>query len=312
MVRALAQGFALEFEPIRVVDQPVQDGVSDSGVGDEFMPLVYRELAGDQGCPLAVIDDLQEVPEGFFGSGNGPEIIDDQQAGSGQPFQEGRQAAVGMGRAQGSEQFGAVEEDRAMPIPAGLMAQCARQVGFADAGWSGDQAVALLLDPSAGAQLVDVGPFQAAAGAIVDALGSGVSDLELGVFEACGHASVFAPHPLAFHQQSQAILEVQPGDVLLVTLFLQCLCHAFQVQDAELFDGLGVEHRSGVVGAAAEVFMDGASHGWFVFQGLALEPALQDGFDACVGAGAEMQGSHAGGLDPLGAEGFTQPHDAQT
>ena len=140
MVRALAQGFALEFEPIRVVDQPVQDRVSHRGVGDEFMPLVYRELAGDQGCPLAVIDDFQEVPEGFFGGGSGPKIIDDQQAASGQPFQEGRQAAVGMGRAQGSEQFGAVEEDRAMPIPAGLMAQCACQIGFADAGWSGDQA----------------------------------------------------------------------------------------------------------------------------------------------------------------------------
>jgi hypothetical protein len=53
-------------------------------------------------------------------------------------------------------------------------------------------------------------------------------------------------------------------------------------------------------------------HGWFVFQGLALEPALQDGFDARVEAGAEMQGSHAGGLDPLGTEGFAQPHDAQT
>ncbi len=87
------------------MDQPDQDGVSDSGVGDEFMPLVYRELAGDQGCPLAVINNLQEVPEGFFGSGSGPEIVDDQQAGSCQPFQEGRQAAAGMAQAIGQFRY---------------------------------------------------------------------------------------------------------------------------------------------------------------------------------------------------------------
>jgi hypothetical protein len=48
------------------------------------MPLIDQELAGDDGRALAVIDDLQEVAEGFFSDPSGAEVIDDQQADTSQ------------------------------------------------------------------------------------------------------------------------------------------------------------------------------------------------------------------------------------
>jgi hypothetical protein len=46
------------------VDQPVEDRVDKRGVADHFMPVVGRELAGDQGGPAAdaVFHLLQEIP----------------------------------------------------------------------------------------------------------------------------------------------------------------------------------------------------------------------------------------------------------
>ena len=49
-----------------VVDQAVEDGVGVSRVADQCVPLVDRELAGDDGgaAAVAVLEDLQEVVAG--------------------------------------------------------------------------------------------------------------------------------------------------------------------------------------------------------------------------------------------------------
>ena len=60
---AFAQRFAFEFDPVGVVDQPIQNGVGHGGIGDDFVPLVNRELAGNERgtLALAVIEHLQEL-----------------------------------------------------------------------------------------------------------------------------------------------------------------------------------------------------------------------------------------------------------
>ena len=42
--------------------EPVEDGVSDGGIADPFVPGVDGVLAGDEGgaAPLAVVEDLEE------------------------------------------------------------------------------------------------------------------------------------------------------------------------------------------------------------------------------------------------------------
>src|SRR5207245_10011572 len=56
----------VEIEPVGVRDQAVQDGVGVGGVADQRVPLIDRELAGDDGgaAAVAVLEDLQEVVAG--------------------------------------------------------------------------------------------------------------------------------------------------------------------------------------------------------------------------------------------------------
>lgn len=48
------------------------------------------------------------------------------------------------------------------------------------------------------------------------------------------------------------------------------------------------------------------------FQGVAVEPPAQDGFDTLVTAGVHPQRTVTGGLQSLVAIPFAQPEDAQT
>jgi len=44
----LAQAVALEFDPIGVVDDAVEDGVGQRGIADDLVPARDRQLTGDQ------------------------------------------------------------------------------------------------------------------------------------------------------------------------------------------------------------------------------------------------------------------------
>jgi len=54
---------AVEIDPVGVMDQAIEDGVGIGGVADQRVPLIDRELAGDDGgaAAVAVLKDLQEV-----------------------------------------------------------------------------------------------------------------------------------------------------------------------------------------------------------------------------------------------------------
>ena len=46
-----------------VVNDPVEDGVSERRLADQIVPAIDRDLAGDQGgaAAVAVFDDFQQV-----------------------------------------------------------------------------------------------------------------------------------------------------------------------------------------------------------------------------------------------------------
>ncbi len=48
------------------MDQAVEDGVGVGGIADQRVPLIDRELAGDDGgaASVAVLEDLEEVVAG--------------------------------------------------------------------------------------------------------------------------------------------------------------------------------------------------------------------------------------------------------
>src|SRR6266849_8690653 len=74
---------------------------------------------------------------------------------------------------------------------------------------------------------------------------------------------------------------------------------------------LVIRGRLTVVRAAAEVVVRWTLEGQLLLQRLAFQVVLQDGFDADIGAGAEMPGAPAGGFQTRGPLGFAQTNDAQ-
>ena len=97
-----------------------------------------------------------------------------------------------------AEEFGSIVIAGGMAVAAGLVAQSAGEVSFAGPGGTGDQAVMVAADPVAGAQLIDVSPFETAGMAVINILQTG-TEFELGIFEAADQAAVFLPEPLSFN-----------------------------------------------------------------------------------------------------------------
>ena len=226
------------------MDQAVQNGVSDRGIGNDLVPLVDGKLAGHEGGSLAVavVEDLQQVAIRFAGDARNAQIIDDQQGGTRHLLEQGQEAAVGLGGLQCTEELGRVIVEGPVSIPAGLVAQGAGQVGFADASRAGDEAVALFLDPLGSAELLDLRSLEAAWVTIINVLQTG-RDFELCLLEARRERAVLFPTPLPFDQQAQASFKIQLGDLGLTALFFQGRSQAVQVQGVELFQSLSVEHR---------------------------------------------------------------------
>ena len=75
-----SQAAALQLEAVRTVHHPVDDGVADRHVADDFVPAADRNLAGDQQRALVipVVDDLQQVTALLGRQRLGSPIVDDQ------------------------------------------------------------------------------------------------------------------------------------------------------------------------------------------------------------------------------------------
>ena len=59
----LAHGWPIQFQPISVVDDAIEDGIGEGWFADDVVPLVERKLAGNErgGLAMAVFDDLHQI-----------------------------------------------------------------------------------------------------------------------------------------------------------------------------------------------------------------------------------------------------------
>src|SRR6266436_3509297 len=81
----LSQAVALERQPVSVVHEPVEDGVGDSRAGNGLMPLLDRELAGDdrRAAPVPIVNNLQEVAPLIRRQIGETPVVEDQQFDTG-------------------------------------------------------------------------------------------------------------------------------------------------------------------------------------------------------------------------------------
>jgi transposase len=88
--RDLSHAVSLEGEAVGVVDEAVEDGVGDGGVGDDLMPMLDRHLTGNDGrsALVAVIVDLMEIATLVAGERGETTVVEDEQVDPRQHLKE--------------------------------------------------------------------------------------------------------------------------------------------------------------------------------------------------------------------------------
>ena len=58
-----SHAFALECQPVRVMHEPIEDGVGDGRIGDRLVPVIERQLAGHdrRAAIVPILDNLKDV-----------------------------------------------------------------------------------------------------------------------------------------------------------------------------------------------------------------------------------------------------------
>src|SRR5437868_11775605 len=77
---APAQRRAFEVDAMGAIDDAVENGVSQGGIANDFMPATDRDLAGDQERPpvVAIVDDLEQIATLLGVERFRPPIVNDQ------------------------------------------------------------------------------------------------------------------------------------------------------------------------------------------------------------------------------------------
>lgn len=98
----LAHAVALKADAVRVVNDPVENGVGDRGAHKQVMPCGHRDLGGDQGgfSPIAFLYDFEQVEALLVGGAVGPEVVENEQLNAGELVDEAGKAAIEAGERQ--------------------------------------------------------------------------------------------------------------------------------------------------------------------------------------------------------------------
>jgi hypothetical protein len=120
-----AHAVSLEFEPVGIVDEAIEDGIGDGGIGADLVPVVDRHLAGDDGrfALMAVIDDLEEVAALLAGKRGEAPVVEDEQLYPRQRLEEPGITPVALGERKSFEQPRKTMIEDGAIIAAGLVTE---------------------------------------------------------------------------------------------------------------------------------------------------------------------------------------------
>jgi len=131
------------------MDQPVQDGVGQSGVAKVLVPMIQRQLTGEQSgaFPTPVFQQFQQVPPGFIGEGIHSPVVKNQQVDFGQAAQDCSIASIPFGQTKFRKQSSDTMILHPVAQPASLVAKRTSPIGFAHAGWAGEDEIEMSANP---------------------------------------------------------------------------------------------------------------------------------------------------------------------
>ena len=165
-----AQALAGQLDAMRIVDEAVQDGVGVSGVANDLMPCGQGELGGDDRRPAAVslLENFEQIVTGAGVEGFEAEVVENEQIGAGDGFDEARMAAVASGERQVLAQLWPAMIEDGPIVATGFLADGAGQPALADAGRADQGQIVVGVDPVALRELLEQGAVETSSGAIVD------------------------------------------------------------------------------------------------------------------------------------------------
>lgn len=140
-----------EGEAVRIVNETVEDGVSDGRITDGLVPLIDGELAGDDGgcLAMAILENFQQVASFLDVQDGQAPVVENEEPGAFDGFENAGVPPVAPRKGESLEEArGAVIHDAAI-IAAGLVAKSAGDPALAQASRAGDQQILMTTDPTA-------------------------------------------------------------------------------------------------------------------------------------------------------------------
>ena len=121
----LPHGGSVELQSVGIVDDAVEDGVGEGGFADDVVPLVQRQLAGDQGggVLVSVLDDFHEVAALLGVETLGSPIVEDEEVCLGEGAEQAGVAAIGASQLQFGEHPGEAFVEHGIVVAAGFLTE---------------------------------------------------------------------------------------------------------------------------------------------------------------------------------------------
>lgn len=238
---------------MRVVDEPVEDGVAKRGVPDELVPVVDGDLAGDEGgaATAPIFNDFQQITAFPVAERGESPIVEDEEIGLGELVQESRVRAVATCHREIAEEPGQADVADGVPLPARAMTEGAGEPRLPGARGSDEEDDFVVAEPVPSGEAEDDAPIETTLGAEVDILHAR-RDPEARDLEQPRQAAVVAREPLALEEESEALVEVETREVRDAALFFQGVCHAGEAERMKEVEGLLHQHEKGSPGGSGK------------------------------------------------------------
>src|SRR3989304_516594 len=220
------------------VHKTVKDCVGEGRVADVLVPVLDRELAGEErgSGADAIVQQFEQIGAFARSDGGDRKVIDHHEVHLGDGGQALAEAAIGVTEAQFIEQARGAQVERGQALAASLMGQCAAQKRLATAGCTVDEKILVLTDPVAGTQARQLRPVKTAASAEIEVF-KGSALLELCELQQTREPPVLAVGDLALDQQAEAIFEGQALGAGLGHLLAQRGGHTVELQLVQCIEG---------------------------------------------------------------------------
>ena len=133
----LAHGFAREFQPISVMNQPVENAVGQRRITNLFMPVSDRYLRSEHSGPalITVITEFQKVTPFAILQRRHREVIQHQNVDAREPHQQTAEAAVRMCDIEFAKEFSRAFVQNGVTVAASLLRERTGQPCFSDVRW---------------------------------------------------------------------------------------------------------------------------------------------------------------------------------